>query len=160
MGTISVFLRSRQHHTLSVLPPKSPRAKVPEVHLPGLRLVPMSRRKPRAVWMPVIRYYGQVWRADRAAEGDGLENRCVSNGTGGSNPSPSANPPDSHRESGVLFQHRAINTRATPTRPALLRAHAFALSTPELFKCVLFANLGCALETSHSPVECASLLRR
>ena len=24
------------------------------------------------------------------AEGDGLENRCVSNGTGGSNPSPSA----------------------------------------------------------------------
>ncbi len=32
-----------------------------------------------------------VRRADRAAEGDGLENRCVSNGTGGSNPSPSAN---------------------------------------------------------------------
>ena len=26
------------------------------------------------------------------AEGDGLENRCVSNGTGGSNPSPSAEP--------------------------------------------------------------------
>lgn len=35
-------------------------------------------------------YSESHWRADRAAEGDGLENRCVSNGTGGSNPSPSA----------------------------------------------------------------------
>ena len=39
-----------------------------------------------------IRYDWRVWRADRVAEGDGLENRCVSNGTGGSNPSPSALP--------------------------------------------------------------------
>ena len=30
------------------------------------------------------------WRADRVAEGDGLENRCVSNGAKGSNPLPSA----------------------------------------------------------------------
>ena len=32
----------------------------------------------------------QFWRGDRVADRDGLENRCTSNGTEGSNPSLSA----------------------------------------------------------------------
>lgn len=38
-------------------------------------------------------YTSITWRVDRAAEGDGLENRCVSNGTKGSNPLLSATAP-------------------------------------------------------------------
>ena len=33
-----------------------------------------------------------LWRDVRVVEGGGLENRCALAGTGGSNPSPSANP--------------------------------------------------------------------
>jgi hypothetical protein len=67
------WLSGRKQHTANVLTPQG---------VPGFESLPLRIQ----FCLPVNR-----WRGARAAEWTGLENRSTRNGTGGSNPSLSAN---------------------------------------------------------------------
>ena len=58
--------------------------------LEGIEFVEYATARPQALGGYPAMLQSQSRRSDRAVEGGGLENRCSSDGTGGSNPSSSA----------------------------------------------------------------------